>query len=486
MACCYSPGLGGSPFIYDILTWLGFERLQCLERGCWRVKSEMISQEKNLVTIRAEIDSEVFDKAVDAAYRDFAKKADIKGFRKGKVPRRILEMYVGKEAVHTEALESIVPQTMRELVNEYELDLIAEPNMELETLEEGSPVVLKFTFEVRPEVDLPDLTGISVDKPIVKVDDKMIDEALTELQGRYASFQKVEGRVAGENDALLVDYRSWIDGEQNKPEETQESLMDLTSEGLRQEIIEALVGASEGDIRGVSIGIDEEYPNKEIAGKTIAYEFVVKEVQEKILPELDDDFAKQVQEASEIDTMSDLRENIEAKLLEQFESQGIEVARSAAVAQLAEKVEVEAPDSLVDKEKEALREHEAAEIKKHMGLDLEEYFQKHEVDQEAFEENLRQRATRVVRQTLILETFADERGISVDDSDIDAEMGKIAGVHGMDVAQVKSLFLKDQDRVGTLLHRLRMQKAVDALLDEIEVREVESPGASSVAEETEE
>lgn len=447
------------------------------------MKSEMISQEKNLVTIRAEIENEAFEKAVEDAYRSFAKKANIKGFRKGRVPRKILEMYVGREAVHAEALEALVPKTMREVVTEYELDLIAEPQMDLESMEAGAPVVIKFTFEVRPEVILPDLSGVSVERPMVKVESFMVDEALTELQRRHATFSKVEGRPAGADDALLVDYRSWVEGVQEKPEDVQESLMDLTSEGLRTEIVEALLGAAEGDVREASIAIEEDYPNKEIAGKTIAYEFIVKEVQEKILPELDDAFAKTVREGDGVETIEDLRRDIEEKLREQFESQSLEVTRSAAVAQLSQKAEVEVPDTLVAQELEALRKQEAEEIKKHMGQELDEYLESHAIDRETFENNLRQRAIRVVRQTLVLEAFADERELKVEEADLDAEMERMASGYNLDIAQVKSLFFKDPDRVGNFIHRLRMQKTVDALLGEIEVREVENPAPAVTAEE---
>ena len=459
------------------------ERFPFLERGCWQVKSEMISQEKNLVTIRAEIENETFEKAIEDAYRSFAKKANIKGFRKGKVPRKILEMYVGREAVQAEALESLVPKTMREVVTEYELDLIAEPQMDIESMEAGAPVVLKFVFEVRPEVILPELAGISVERPLVKVEDFMIEEAINELQRRHATFSKVEERPAGAEDALLVDYRSWIDGVQEKPEEAQESLMDLTSEGLRKEIVDVLTGAGEGDVKEARIAIEEDYPNKEIAGKTITYEFIVKEVQEKILPELDDDFAKTVREGDSVETMDDLRKNIQEKLLEQFEAQSLEVARSAAVAQLSQKAEVEVPDTLVEQELEALRKQEAEEIKRHMGQELDEYLDSHNIERDTFDNNLRQRAIRVVRQTLVPEAFADERELTVEEADLDAEMGKMAASYNLDLAQVKSLFFKDPDRVGGLIHRLRMQKTVDALLSEIEVREVENPSPAAVSEE---
>lgn len=447
----------------------------------------MISQEKNLVTIRAEIETEVFEKAVEDAFRSFGQKANIKGFRKGKVPRRVLEMYVGKEAIRAEALESLVPQTMREVVNEYELDLIGEPKLELESMEEGAPVALKFIFEVRPEVTLPEIAEISVERPKVSVEDHMVEEALKELQTRHARFEKVEGRAAGDKDALLVDYRSWVEGEQEKPEEAQESQMDLSAEGLRQEMIEALTGAAEGDFRETRIVIDEDYPNKDLAGKTVAYEFVVKEVQEKILPELDDAFASQVKEDDEIKTMADLREDIASKLREQFESQSMEIAKSAAVAQLSEKAVLDVPDSLVAQELEALREQEGQEIKRHMGLDLEEYLEKHQIDRETFDSNLRQRAARVVKQTLVLEALADEKGITIEDADLDAEMERMAAAYNMEAAQVKSIFLKDADRVGNLVHRLRVQKTVEALLEDIEVREVESPSpAVAEAEQAEE
>lgn len=435
----------------------------------------MISQEKNLVTIRAEIETEAFEKAVEAAFRSFGQKANIKGFRKGKVPKRVLEMYVGKEAVQAEALESLVPQTMREVINEYELDLIGEPKMELESMEEGAPVVLKFIFEVRPEITLPDFAEISVERPKVSVEDHMIEEALKELQTRHARFEKVEGRPAGEKDALLVDYRSWVEEEQERPEETQESLMDLSAEGLRPEMVEALTGAVEGEQKEARIVIDADYPNKELAGKTVVYDFVVKEVQEKILPELDDDFASLVSEDEEIKTIAQLRENIVSKLAEQFESQSLEIAKSSAVTQLSEKSTVEVPDSLVDQELEALKEQETQEIKRHMGLDLEEYLEKHEIDRGTFESNLRDRATRVVRQTLVLEALADEKGITIEDADVDAEMERMASAYNMEAAQVKGIFLKDADRVGTLIHRLRIQKTAEALLKEVEVREVESP-----------
>lgn len=446
------------------------------------MKSELLSQEGNVVTIKVEIEAERFDQALRETLKELSQKANIKGFRKGRVPRRVLELYMGKEGIHAEALERIVPQALREIVEEYGLDPIAEPQVNLDAVNEGEALHMTVAFEVRPEVSLADPLEIKVEIPRIALDENMVDETVKELQKKHVQYHVVDEAVS-EKHGVQVTYRTTVIGdEEGAQPEPEETLLDMASPGLRKEIKEGLLGKVAGEEVQVDVVLDEDYPEKKFAGKTIRYDLSVKEVKEASLPEVNEAFIKQVTGNDEIKTAEAFRDMVASRLKEQMERERDDMAKSTAVAKLVELSSVDVPERLVTQELEALRKREEEELKKQGGLTVEEHLAQQGLEPDAYETQLKERAARIVKQTLVLDSFAEEQSVSVESTDIDEEIAGMAASFNVDEKQLKSFLVKDMDRLNEIVHRVRVRKTVDHLLSLVSIEEIDLPSASDEAE----
>jgi trigger factor len=452
----------------------------------WRLKTEIVSQEGNKQQIRATIDAQEFQKALNTVVGELSRKANIKGFRKGKVPRNVLEMYFGREGIYSEALEKVLPTVMGEIVEEYDLSLISEPEVDLEgEVEEGKPITVLFTFEVRPEVILPDLASIVVEKPVVEVTDAMVDEAIEQIRLRHSELKPVENRSSREGDSVSVEYTTQIlgEGQENAASSPQTTTIQLDPETLREELKSALTGKNVGDEESVEIAIEAEHPDPSLAGKTLRYTLKVKEILERILPELDETFIRKASQ-DRFENLEEFRREVAERIKEQIQRDVQNAMEANALSKLRETAQVTVPEKLIERQVASMKEEEAAQIKKQFNLSMEEYLEKNGITPEAFEQSIRERAERIVRQTLILESLADERSIEVSAQDIDAEIKNLADSLRTDPDRIRSLLFKDRDRMTDFLHRLRMNKAISQLLSEVTIREVRPPSEEANRDET--
>ena len=438
------------------------------------MKTEIISQEGNKQRIRATIDAQEFQKALNTVVGELSRKANIKGFRKGKVPRNVLEMYFGREGIYSEALEKVLPAAMGEIVEEYDLSLISEPEVDLEgEVEEGKPVTAVFTFEVRPEVILPDLASIVVEKPVVEVTDAMVDEAVKQIRLRHSELKPVENRTSREGDAVSVEYTTQIveEGKENTASSPQTTTIQLDPESLREELKNALTGKNVGDEESVEITIEAEHPDPSIAGKTLRYNLKVKEILERILPELDEAFVRKTSQ-DRLTSLEEFRKEVAERIEEQIRRDVQNAMEANALSKLRDAAQVTVPETLIERQVASMKEEEAAQIKKQFNLSMEEYLDKNGIKPETFEQSIRERAERIVRQTLILEALADERSIEVVSQDIEAEIQNLADSLRADPERIRSLLFKDRERMTDFLHRIRMNKAISQLLSEVTIKEV--------------
>ncbi len=213
------------------------------------MKSEMLSQEKNMVSIKVTFDQEEFAAQVDKACGELARKVSIPGFRKGHIPRKILEMRLGKEAIRAEALEKVLPETIDQVVQDYELDLIDEPRVEVDSMDEGAPVVVTLSFEVSPEVVLPALSEIQVDRLVAAVSDEMVEKTVADLRMQASTLAAVEDRAAEAGDVVDISYHTVISGEDTQDERhgPDTTSIDLGQTSVREEIRAALAGRKKGE-----------------------------------------------------------------------------------------------------------------------------------------------------------------------------------------------------------------------------------------------
>ena len=343
------------------------------------MKSELQSQEKNVVTIKVTVEKADFAKQVNSTYSEIAKRVNIPGFRKGKAPRSVLEMRFGKEAIKSQALEDMLPHVLDEVCADYDLEPISSPAVDDLSMKDGEDVTFTVKIEVEPEVTLPELSSIEVEMPVFEVTDAMVQEALDNMRKRYCTYKPVS-RAAKHGDKVRTAYSMTVRDDSGKvivSHEPQIDTFELDNLSMRPEIVEALTGAEAGSKKQADIKVADDYQDKNVAGKMAHYEFDIVEVQEPVLPEMNDEFFKKVSSKNTIHSEEDLRAEIRRDLDSRLKADARTAAENEAVNKITEAAKVELPESMVNRQKEHLRKRFEENIKQRTKMSLEEYYKSH-------------------------------------------------------------------------------------------------------------
>jgi len=440
------------------------------------LKTEVVSQEKNIIVLKAEFDAEQVNKAIDNTIKDLSKKANIKGFRKGHVPRKTIELYFGMKGICAEALEKIVPEAIDKMIEEYELSLIAEPKLEPGDLREGEPFTLQVTFEVTPEVTLPDIETIEAEKTLFKATEEMRDENIVRLlESRSELTPTYEEREITNDDFVSIKYTSLTadpDGTVTPVENDQKTELHLGQENMRPEVVEAIIGKRPGDKASVEFSVEDDPQNKELAGKKMRYEIEVLGIMKRITPELTDETVVEMTQ-SRHKTVDEFKEEVMSQLKAAAEQHSLDSLKDSAVRKLCDLSDVELPETLITRQKEAMKADQAQKIRKDSGMDMEEFFEKSGMDKESYENELDQAARVVVKRALVLEAIADANDIQWTPEELDAEINRLAISSRIDPKKLHDYIFNDRDRLFELAEKIRSRKAVDFLITKVKVRETE-------------
>ena len=434
------------------------------------MRSEIVSQENTTVVLHVEVEQERFDGAVRDAVREMSRNVELKGFRKGHVPRRALDMYFGFRAIVNEALEGLMPHVVDELAEEYDLALIENPSFNFISAEEGKPLVVDITLEVRPEVTLPPLEEIEVDKPLVDVAEGDVEKAMDEFRRVRATTASVEGRPAGEGDTVMVSYTATVDGEDD-PVETNTSPIALGAPQLRKEIRDALLGREKGDEVDVMVSMEED-ANPRYAGKNVRYHFVVTDVQEEILPEITDETVPQLTSGA-AKTVEELRSRMRRRLESEVQSRVDMMVRNEAFDQLVAKASVASlPEKSVLRHMNQLRQDDLEELRRQGKEDLEEALRAQGKDLAAYDHGLRERGEALTRNGFVIDVLADQNQIEVSQEDLEMEFRRVALRTGTPLKKVYEQYTQRRDLLGELMAALRTRKTLDHLVSKVAVREM--------------
>ncbi|MDY3868818.1 MAG: trigger factor [Pyramidobacter sp.] len=441
------------------------------------MRSELKSQEKNVVTITVTVDKADFAEQLKKTYRDVAKKISIPGFRKGKAPRNIIEMRVGKPALMAEALEEMIPSILQEVVTEYDLAPIAEPQLDIETLKENEDVVFTLVYEVEPEVTLPDLSEITAELPVFDVTDAMVDEAVDNMKKRFATLAPVS-RACTRGDTVRAAYTLSVkddDGTVIVSHDPQIETFELSSMSLRPEIVEALTGAEAGQKREAVMPIAPDYKDKTVAGKKAYYEFDVIEVQEPVMPEMNEDFFKKVAPNAEIHSEEELRAHVRATLDERLKADARTAAENDALNKITEATVVDLPESMVKRQKDHLRQRFEENVKQRTKMTVEEYYKANGRDIAELEENLERDARRDVLGYLVVDACGKQFGVSLEKEDLDAEIAKMAESYQISADSIKDMLKKHPEDFQSMISSARYRKTVNMIMEKVKITEVAKP-----------
>ena len=438
------------------------------------VKSELQSQEKNVVTIKVTVEKADFAKQVNSTYSEIAKRVNIPGFRKGKAPRSVLEMRFGKEAIKSQALEDMLPHVLDEVCADYDLEPISSPAVDDLSMKDGEDVTFTVKIEVEPEVTLPELSSIEVEMPVFEVTDAMVQEALDNMRKRYCTYKPVS-RAAKHGDKVRTAYSMTVRDDSGKvivSHEPQIDTFELDNLSMRPEIVEALTGAEAGSKKQADIKVADDYQDKNVAGKMAHYEFDIVEVQEPVLPEMNDEFFKKVSSKNTIHSEEDLRAEIRRDLDSRLKADARTAAENEAVNKITEAAKVELPESMVNRQKEHLRKRFEENIKQRTKMSLEEYYKSQGHDMKEFEENLTKDARRDVLGYLVVDACAKKFNVTVEKEDLDTEISKMAENYGISSDSIKDMLKKRPGDFDGMVSSARYRKTLQAIMGKVKINDV--------------
>ncbi len=447
------------------------------------MRSEILSQENNVVSIKLEFEASEFAKGVEKAIKELSSKVNIAGFRKGHVPRKIMEMRFGKQAIYAEAIEEMLPEAIGQIVKDYDLDLIDEPHVSIEKMEEGSPVDVRLTFEVTPEVVLPELSGITVNRPVASVADDVVSGTIEEIRAQNATLSPVEGFPVAASHVVDIEYHTLILQDEGKQERhgPDSTTLDLGLPSVRTEIREALLGANSGEMRTADVQVEENYQDPKVAGRTVRYEITVKEIKEKVLPEMTAEFFKKILR-SDCETEEAFREEIRKRILEKISTENQGKAEFDALQSVADLSRLAVPETLIFRQMTAMKKEDEENLKKSRNMSLEEMLAEASTTMDEYEKNIRAQAEAIVRRSLVLDKVAEDMGITVEKEDFETEMQTLASSYKIDAQRLVEGLFKDEKRLMEMANRIKYKKTVKAIMETVRIDETEPAAEEKTAE----
>ena len=438
------------------------------------MKTEILSQEKNLVEAKAQFTAEEVTKAVESTYKKISKQANIKGFRKGKIPRRTLELYFPKESVYAETIENLIPDAIDKMIEEYELKLITEPEVKPGEIKDGEDFEVTVKFEVTPQFDLPDLEEIEVEKTVYETTDEMVEEQVKRIvESRAEVVPTYEDRPLTKDDYASVKYDTFVyyeDGSEKKAEEGQKTEIFLGADTMRPEVVEAIVGKVPGDSVSIELPIEGEEAKKDHAVKS-RYEIEILGIMKKTAPELTDELVAEITQ-SKHKTVDDFKEEIRKQLQTAAENQSKENLKDTIVNKIAGLVEVEIPQTLVDRQKDSIKKQQAERIKRENNMTMDDFFEKSGMSKEGYDTELETAARNIVKRALVLEAVAEANDIEWTPDELTQEIASIARMSGIDPKKLQDYVYGDRDRLFEMAEKIRNRKTLDYLVTAVKVTEV--------------
>ncbi|AIF66990.1 trigger factor [Terribacillus saccharophilus] len=414
---------------------------------------------KNEGILTITLSPEELDGALDQAFQKVVKQVQVPGFRKGRVPRKIFEQRFGVESLYQDAIDIVLPGAYMNAVEETGIEPVAQPDVDLEQIEQGKELIFKATVAIKPEVELGDYKGLEVEAEDTTVTDEDVEKEIDALRNRQAELVVKEEGSAAEGDTVVIDFEGFVDGEAFEGGKAENHSLEIGSGSFIPGFEEQLVGKESGSESDITVTFPEEYHAAELAGKEAVFKVKIHEIKAKELPELDDEFAKDVDE--EVESLDALREKTKNRLQEEKTTAAENNKREQLINLATDNAKVEVPDAMVDTELDRMvREFE--QRLQMQGMTLEMYAQFSGQDEAALREQMKEDAGKRVKTNLTLEAIAQAENVEVTDEDVSTELDKMAEMYQTDKEQLTQMLGGNTDAIKD---DLKFQKAIDVLVD---------------------
>lgn len=415
--------------------------------------------EKNMAKLTIEVAAEDLEKAMQNAYQKAKGRISIPGFRKGKAPRKIIEQMYGKGVFLEDAVNALIPEHYSKALAECELEIVSQPTIDITQAEPGKALIFTAEVATKPEVTLGDYKGVEVPKTEINVTDEDVDAEIKKEQEKNSRTINVEDRGAQLQDVVTIDFEGSVDGVPFDGGQATEYPLTLGSNTFIPGFEDQLVGAKVGDDVDVKVTFPEEYQAKELAGKEAIFKCAVKKIEAKELPELDDDFAKDV---SEFDTLAEYKEHVKTNLVERKENEAKRAKEDAAVDKAIENAQMDIPEAMLQTQCRQMLDDFSRRMQS-QGLSMDQYFQFTGMTAEKMMEDMKPQALKRIQTRLVLEKVAEVENIQPTEEEVNEEISKMAEAYKMEADKLKELL--GERELEQMKKDMAVQKAVTVIAD---------------------
>lgn len=415
--------------------------------------------EKNMAKLTIEVSSEEFENAIAKAYKKNKNKISMPGFRKGKAPRAMIEKMYGKGIFYEDAANSIIPDAYADAAKESELEIVAQPEIDVTQIESGKPFIFTATVALKPEVTLGEYKGIEVEKKEVEVTDEEVEAEINKVRESNARMLDIDDRATQDGDTVLIDFDGYVDGKQFEGGKADDYSLVLGSHSFIDNFEEQLVGKNIGDDVEVNVTFPENYQAEELQGKPAVFKVKIKEIKVKELPELDDDF---VQDVSNFDTIAEYKEDLKKKLTENKEEALKREREEAVIGKIIENAQMDIPEQMVDAQTRQMTQEFAQRLSS-QGLSIDQYMQFTGLTPQKMIEELKPQALKRIQSRLVLEAVVAAENIETTEEELDKEIENMASMYQMEVDKLKEVIGEEEKKQIGL--DLAVQKAVEIVTE---------------------
>ena len=411
--------------------------------------------EHNMAKLTIEVPAEEVEKALQAAYLKERGKISLPGFRKGRVPRQMIEKMYGPEVFYDEAANRMISEAYAKAYDECELELVSQPKIEITQLEKGKEFIFTAEVAVKPEVKLGEYKGLKVDKVSTRVTQKEVDEEIDKERERNARTIDVTDRAVQDKDQITLDFEGFVDGVAFEGGKASDYPLTIGSGAFIPGFEDQLIGANIDEEKEINVTFPEEYQAKELAGKAAVFKCTVHSIKAKELPELDDEFVSDVSEKSE--TVDAYKAEVKAKIKERKENEGKQKREDQSVEQAVANAEMDIPEAMISFQSRQMVDDFARRIMQ-QGMTMEQYFQFTGLSEEKMMEEFKPEAEKRIRTRLTLEAIVAAENIEVSEERLDEELQKMADSYKMEVDKLKEYMGENEKK--QMKENIAIQEAV--------------------------
>lgn len=428
----------------------------------WRktMSVKVETMEKNMAKLTIEVDAAEVEKAIQKAYSKQKSKISVPGFRKGKVPRSLVEKMYGVEIFYEDAVNEMIPQAYADAAEESGLEIVSRPSIDVVQIESGKNFIFTAEVAVKPEVELGEYKGVEVEKKEIEVTDEEVQAEIDRTRDQNSRMVTVEDRAVADGDITTIDFEGFVDGVAFEGGKGENYPLTIGSHTFIDTFEEQLIGKNIGEETEVNVTFPEDYQAEELKGKPATFKVTVKEIKYKELPELDDDF---VQDVSEFNTVDEYKSDVKAKIRERKENEAKAAKEDTVIEKIIDSSKMDIPQAMVDLQLDNMVEDYARRLQQ-QGLSIQQYMQYTGLTVDKLKEQMEPQAVKRIQSRLVLEAIASAENIEVTDADVDKEIEEMSKMYQMEADKLKEYM--GENEMKQMKSDLAVQKAAELVVAE--------------------